>query len=89
MITGVSCGEPSSPPNGDLYLDQSMYMFGDSLTVQCRQGYLPRGDLSTTCSVDGSWTPILGQCSSKLILNLLYSFKMIFLQLYFVAKSSF
>jgi len=50
----VQCVPPNPPANGKEQ-PLSFYEFGDMITFQCIEGYLPVGDLTSLCGTDGTF----------------------------------
>ena len=46
---------PPNPPANGKEQPLSFYEFGDMITFQCIEGYLPVGDLTSLCGTDGTF----------------------------------
>ncbi|XP_071546933.1 sushi, von Willebrand factor type A, EGF and pentraxin domain-containing protein 1-like isoform X1 [Panulirus ornatus] len=58
------CSLPPLPPNAmQQPVRSSLWAFQDRIQYRCQEGYLMRGDLSTTCLETGSWSRVRGQCA--------------------------
>ncbi|KAG7158260.1 Sushi, von Willebrand factor type A, EGF and pentraxin domain-containing protein 1-like 3 [Homarus americanus] len=61
------CGRAPVPPNvvQPSAASSTSAVFQNRLHFTCQEGYIMRGDLSTTCLDTGLWSRVQGQCSSK------------------------
>lgn len=57
MHTGlpVNCGPPQPPTYG--IVNYTTTMVGSQATYQCRKGYIPSREFTTTCCEVGEWFP--------------------------------
>ncbi|GCB61011.1 hypothetical protein scyTo_0006972 [Scyliorhinus torazame] len=58
----VSCGNPGTPPNARIVYSNKL-VFSSSITYACREGYYSTGLLTRHCTVNGTWTSVLPQCT--------------------------
>ena len=59
-------------PDGALAFEKETYTFGENVTVQCKNGFIPIGDMITTCNENGTFTDLFGYCNSSKFWNKLY-----------------
>uniref|UniRef100_A0A8C2WMG0 CUB and Sushi multiple domains 2 n=1 Tax=Cyclopterus lumpus TaxID=8103 RepID=A0A8C2WMG0_CYCLU len=58
----ISCGNPGTPRNAQILIHDGL-TFSRSITYACRDGYYSTGLLSRHCTVNGSWTGNMPECS--------------------------
>ncbi|KAL2076608.1 hypothetical protein ACEWY4_027797 [Coilia grayii] len=58
----VSCGNPGTPRNAQIQFHDGL-VFGRSITYACREGYYSTGLLTRHCTVNGTWTGTMPECS--------------------------
>uniref|UniRef100_A0AAQ4RB48 CUB and Sushi multiple domains 2 n=1 Tax=Gasterosteus aculeatus aculeatus TaxID=481459 RepID=A0AAQ4RB48_GASAC len=58
----ISCGNPGTPRNAQI-LNHDGLTFSRSITYACREGYYSTGLLTRHCTVNGSWTGNMPECS--------------------------
>uniref|UniRef100_A0AAQ4NRM6 CUB and Sushi multiple domains 2 n=1 Tax=Gasterosteus aculeatus aculeatus TaxID=481459 RepID=A0AAQ4NRM6_GASAC len=59
----ISCGNPGTPRNAQI-LNHDGLTFSRSITYACREGYYSTGLLTRHCTVNGSWTGNMPECSA-------------------------
>ncbi|XP_063877551.1 sushi, von Willebrand factor type A, EGF and pentraxin domain-containing protein 1-like isoform X4 [Scylla paramamosain] len=61
----VNCGHPPAPPNmaSLSYSLTSPKVYEDRIFYSCLDGFIMRGDLSSTCQENGQWSRVRGKCS--------------------------
>ncbi|KAK0153135.1 CUB and sushi domain-containing protein 2 [Merluccius polli] len=60
--TLVSCGNPGTPRNSQIAIHDGL-TFSRSITYACREGYYSTGLLTRHCTVNGTWTGNMPECS--------------------------
>ncbi|XP_048086105.1 CUB and sushi domain-containing protein 1 [Alosa alosa] len=58
----VSCGNPGTPRNAQIQFHDGL-VFSRSITYACREGYYSTGLLTRHCTVNGTWTGNMPECS--------------------------
>ncbi|XP_055074905.1 CUB and sushi domain-containing protein 2 [Misgurnus anguillicaudatus] len=58
----VSCGNPGTPRNAVIKFHDG-FMFSRSITYACREGYYSTGLLTRHCTVNGTWTGDMPECT--------------------------
>ncbi|XP_017162838.1 CUB and sushi domain-containing protein 2 [Poecilia reticulata] len=58
----ISCGNPGTPRNAQILVHDGL-TFSRSITYSCREGYYSTGLLTRHCTVNGTWTGNLPECS--------------------------
>uniref|UniRef100_A0AAX7V0K9 CUB and Sushi multiple domains 2 n=1 Tax=Astatotilapia calliptera TaxID=8154 RepID=A0AAX7V0K9_ASTCA len=58
----VSCGNPGTPRNAQILIHDGL-TFSRSITYACREGYYSTGLLTRHCTVNGTWTGNMPECS--------------------------
>ncbi|XP_059898687.1 LOW QUALITY PROTEIN: CUB and sushi domain-containing protein 1 [Gadus macrocephalus] len=58
----VSCGNPGTPRNSQIAVHDGL-TFSRSITYACREGYYSTGMLTRHCTVNGTWTGNMPECS--------------------------
>uniref|UniRef100_A0A6Q2X998 CUB and Sushi multiple domains 2 n=1 Tax=Esox lucius TaxID=8010 RepID=A0A6Q2X998_ESOLU len=58
----ISCGNPGTPRNAQI-LSHDGLMFSQSITYACRDGYYSNGLLTRHCTVNGTWTGTMPECT--------------------------
>ncbi|KAJ8268254.1 hypothetical protein COCON_G00134260 [Conger conger] len=58
----VSCGNPGTPRNAQVLFHDGV-VFSRSITYGCRQGYYSTGLLTRHCTVNGTWTGTMPECT--------------------------
>uniref|UniRef100_A0A669EUV2 CUB and Sushi multiple domains 2 n=1 Tax=Oreochromis niloticus TaxID=8128 RepID=A0A669EUV2_ORENI len=58
----VSCGNPGTPRNAQILIHDGL-TFSRSITYTCREGYYSTGLLTRHCTVNGTWTGNMPECS--------------------------
>ncbi|XP_031645143.1 LOW QUALITY PROTEIN: CUB and sushi domain-containing protein 1 [Oncorhynchus kisutch] len=58
----ISCGNPGTPRNSQI-LSHDGLVFSRSITYTCRDGYYSNGLLTRHCTVNGSWTGSMPECT--------------------------
>ncbi|XP_062589918.1 uncharacterized protein LOC134251521 [Saccostrea cucullata] len=59
------CGEPYTVFNSNTTFQSSKRALGTVLTYECNNVTWPRGDLTSTCHLNGSWSNVTGRCQDK------------------------
>uniref|UniRef100_A0A3B4AL78 Uncharacterized protein n=1 Tax=Periophthalmus magnuspinnatus TaxID=409849 RepID=A0A3B4AL78_9GOBI len=60
----ISCGNPGTPKNAQILIHDGL-TFSKSITYSCREGYYSTGLLTRHCTVNGTWTGNMPECSRK------------------------
>uniref|UniRef100_A0A8K9V7L3 CUB and Sushi multiple domains 2 n=1 Tax=Oncorhynchus mykiss TaxID=8022 RepID=A0A8K9V7L3_ONCMY len=58
----ISCGNPGTPRNSQI-LSHDGLVFSRSITYTCRDGYYSNGLLTRHCTVNGTWTGSMPECT--------------------------
>uniref|UniRef100_A0A8C1UMN4 CUB and Sushi multiple domains 2 n=1 Tax=Cyprinus carpio TaxID=7962 RepID=A0A8C1UMN4_CYPCA len=58
----VSCGNPGTPRNAMIQFHDGL-VFSRSVTYSCREGYYSTGLLTRHCTVNGTWTGDMPECT--------------------------
>uniref|UniRef100_A0AAY4DQL8 CUB and Sushi multiple domains 2 n=1 Tax=Denticeps clupeoides TaxID=299321 RepID=A0AAY4DQL8_9TELE len=58
----VSCGNPGTPRNAQIQFHDGL-VFSRSISYACREGYYSTGLLTRHCTVNGTWTGTMPECS--------------------------
>ncbi|KPP78874.1 CUB and sushi domain-containing protein 1-like [Scleropages formosus] len=58
----VSCGNPGTPRNAQVVFHDGL-VFSRSITYACREGYYSTGLLTRHCTVNGTWTGTMPECT--------------------------
>ncbi|XP_023131571.2 CUB and sushi domain-containing protein 1 [Amphiprion ocellaris] len=58
----ISCGNPGTPRNAQILIHDGL-TFSRSITYSCREGYYSTGLLTRHCTVNGTWTGNMPECS--------------------------
>ncbi|XP_036410979.1 CUB and sushi domain-containing protein 2 [Megalops cyprinoides] len=58
----VSCGNPGTPRNAQVLFHDGV-VFSRSITYACREGYYSTGLLTRHCTVNGTWTGTMPECT--------------------------
>ncbi|TSK31427.1 CUB and sushi domain-containing protein 2 [Bagarius yarrelli] len=58
----VSCGNPGTPRNALIQFHDGL-VFSRSITYACREGYYSTGLLTRHCTVNGTWTGDMPECT--------------------------
>ncbi|GAA6101124.1 CUB and sushi domain-containing protein 1 [Tachysurus ichikawai] len=58
----VSCGNPGTPRNALIQFHDGL-VFARSITYACREGYYSNGLLTRHCTVNGTWTGDMPECT--------------------------
>ncbi|XP_032436521.1 CUB and sushi domain-containing protein 2 [Xiphophorus hellerii] len=58
----ISCGNPGTPRNAQILVHDGL-TFSRSITYSCREGYYSTGLLTRHCTVNGTWTGNMPECS--------------------------
>uniref|UniRef100_A0A8C6TIS3 CUB and Sushi multiple domains 2 n=1 Tax=Neogobius melanostomus TaxID=47308 RepID=A0A8C6TIS3_9GOBI len=58
----ISCGNPGTPKNAQILIHDGL-TFSKSITYSCREGYYSTGLLTRHCTVNGTWTGNMPECS--------------------------
>uniref|UniRef100_H3CV01 CUB and Sushi multiple domains 2 n=1 Tax=Tetraodon nigroviridis TaxID=99883 RepID=H3CV01_TETNG len=58
----ISCGNPGTPRNAQILVHDGL-TFSKSITYTCREGYYSTGLLTRHCTVNGTWTGNVPECS--------------------------
>ncbi|KAG5842352.1 hypothetical protein ANANG_G00176720 [Anguilla anguilla] len=58
----VSCGNPGTPRNAQVLFHDGV-VFSRSITYSCREGYYSTGLLTRHCTVNGTWTGTMPECT--------------------------
>uniref|UniRef100_A0A671RXC0 CUB and sushi domain-containing protein 1-like n=1 Tax=Sinocyclocheilus anshuiensis TaxID=1608454 RepID=A0A671RXC0_9TELE len=58
----VSCGNPGTPRNSMIQFHDGL-VFSRSVTYSCREGYYSTGLLTRHCTVNGTWTGDMPECT--------------------------
>ncbi|AWP21874.1 putative CUB and sushi domain-containing protein 2 [Scophthalmus maximus] len=58
----ISCGNPGTPRNAHILIHDGL-TFSRSITYACRDGYYSTGLLTRHCTVNGTWTGNMPECS--------------------------
>uniref|UniRef100_A0A8C6L3G6 CUB and Sushi multiple domains 2 n=1 Tax=Nothobranchius furzeri TaxID=105023 RepID=A0A8C6L3G6_NOTFU len=58
----ISCGNPGTPRNAQILIHDGL-TFSRSITYTCREGYYSTGLLTRHCTVNGTWTGNMPECS--------------------------
>ncbi|ROK35857.1 CUB and sushi domain-containing protein 1 [Anabarilius grahami] len=58
----VSCGNPGTPRNAMIQFHDGL-VFSRSITYSCREGYYSNGLLTRHCTVNGTWTGDMPECT--------------------------
>ncbi|XP_023815635.1 CUB and sushi domain-containing protein 2 isoform X1 [Oryzias latipes] len=58
----ISCGNPGTPRNSHILIHDGL-TFSRSITYSCREGYYSTGLLTRHCTVNGTWTGNMPECS--------------------------
>nr|XP_015204236.1 PREDICTED: CUB and sushi domain-containing protein 2 isoform X1 [Lepisosteus oculatus] len=58
----VSCGNPGTPQNAQVLFHDGL-VFSRSITYSCREGYYSTGLLTRHCTVNGTWTGTMPECT--------------------------
>ncbi|CAJ1083788.1 CUB and sushi domain-containing protein 2 [Xyrichtys novacula] len=58
----ISCGNPGTPRNAQILVHDGL-TFSKSITYACREGYYSTGLLTRHCTVNGTWTGNMPECS--------------------------
>lgn len=61
----VTCSSPIAPDNGSIYLKQTVYNYGDTVTYRCNPGYSLEGFSEAMCQSDGSYSNKAPSCRRK------------------------
>lgn len=61
----ISCGNPGTPRNAQILIHDGL-TFSRSITYTCREGYYSTGLLTRHCTVNGTWTGNVPECSGNL-----------------------
>uniref|UniRef100_A0A3Q1CLJ1 CUB and Sushi multiple domains 2 n=1 Tax=Amphiprion ocellaris TaxID=80972 RepID=A0A3Q1CLJ1_AMPOC len=59
----ISCGNPGTPRNAQILIHDGL-TFSRSITYSCREGYYSTGLLTRHCTVNGTWTGNMPECSA-------------------------
>nr|XP_023654550.1 membrane cofactor protein-like [Paramormyrops kingsleyae] len=59
----TTCSSPRVPNGEKTSGFHLIYKYGDSVSFQCRKGYVLSGNSSATCSAKGQWKPALPKCT--------------------------
>uniref|UniRef100_A0A3P8W543 CUB and Sushi multiple domains 2 n=1 Tax=Cynoglossus semilaevis TaxID=244447 RepID=A0A3P8W543_CYNSE len=59
----ISCGNPGTPRNSQILIHDGL-TFSRSITYSCREGYYSTGLLTRHCTVNGTWTGNMPECSA-------------------------
>lgn len=62
FLTVVSCGNPGTPRNAIIQYHDG-FVFSRSITYACREGYYSTGLLTRHCTVNGTWTGDMPECT--------------------------
>lgn len=60
----ISCGNPGTPRNAQILVHDGL-TFSRSITYTCREGYYSTGLLTRHCTVNGTWTGNVPECSGN------------------------
>ncbi|MEQ2183187.1 CUB and sushi domain-containing protein 2, partial [Goodea atripinnis] len=60
----ISCGNPGTPRNAQILVHDGL-TFSRSITYSCREGYYSTGLLTRHCTVNGTWTGNMPECSGN------------------------
>uniref|UniRef100_A0A674NBB4 CUB and Sushi multiple domains 2 n=1 Tax=Takifugu rubripes TaxID=31033 RepID=A0A674NBB4_TAKRU len=58
----ISCGNPGTPRNAQILIHDGL-TFSRTITYTCREGYYSTGLLTRHCTVNGTWTGNVPECS--------------------------
>ncbi|XP_036397589.1 CUB and sushi domain-containing protein 1-like [Megalops cyprinoides] len=58
----LSCGNPGTPLNAQILFHDEL-VFSHSITYACREGYYSSGLLTRHCTVNGTWTGAMPECT--------------------------
>uniref|UniRef100_A0A3Q0R2C4 Sushi domain-containing protein n=1 Tax=Amphilophus citrinellus TaxID=61819 RepID=A0A3Q0R2C4_AMPCI len=62
LFAVISCGNPGTPRNAQILIHDGL-TFSRSITYACREGYYSTGLLTRHCTVNGTWTGNMPECS--------------------------
>lgn len=68
LFSVISCGNPGTPRNSHILIHDGL-TFSRSITYSCREGYYSTGLLTRHCTVNGTWTGNMPECSGNALFS--------------------
>lgn len=62
LPTGVTCGFPGKPTNGQVSSGGSSHVYGTRVTYSCDAGYTRQGVPDNVCQNNGQWRSAVPTC---------------------------